>query len=96
LFLIGLELSLHRLLTMRRLVFRPWRPASAHHHRIARRRRVAAGQKPSQAIILGASLSLSSTAIVLELLVAPGTSDHQCRAPAFPCCWRKTSPSFRS
>ncbi|MGB6446338.1 MAG: cation:proton antiporter, partial [Xanthobacteraceae bacterium] len=68
LFLIGLELSLSRLLTMRRLVFRlgglqvvvttALLAAAADH----------AGLSHSEAIILGACLSLSSTAIVLELL----------------------------
>ena len=68
LFLIGLELSLHRLLTMRRLVFglgglqvlisTALLAAAASHF----------GANPSEAMILGASLSLSSTAIVLELL----------------------------
>jgi monovalent cation:H+ antiporter-2, CPA2 family len=68
LFLIGLELSLSRLLTMRRLVFglgglqvvatTALLAAAADH----------AGLKHSEAIILGACLSLSSTAIVLELL----------------------------
>jgi len=68
LFLIGLELSLPRLLTMRRLVFglgglqvvitTVLLAAVAEH----------AGLSHSEAIILGACLSLSSTAIVLELL----------------------------
>ncbi|MGB6938984.1 MAG: cation:proton antiporter, partial [Xanthobacteraceae bacterium] len=68
LFLIGLELSLSRLLTMRRLVFglgglqvvvtTALLAAAADH----------AGLSHSEAIILGACLSLSSTAIVLELL----------------------------
>ncbi len=68
LFLIGLELSLSRLLTMRRLVFglgglqvvvtTALLAAAADH----------AGLGHSEAIILGACLSLSSTAIVLELL----------------------------
>jgi monovalent cation:H+ antiporter-2, CPA2 family len=67
-FLIGLELSLQRLMTMRRLVFglgglqvlitTALLAAVALHF----------GRTPSQAIILGASLSLSSTAIVLEIL----------------------------
>jgi CPA2 family monovalent cation:H+ antiporter-2 len=70
LFLIGLELSLHRLLTMRRLVFglgglqvllsTAVLAAAATYFGF--------GKSLSQAIILGASLSLSSTAIVLELL----------------------------
>jgi len=68
LFLIGLELSLSRLLTMRRLVFglgglqviatTALLAAAAGH----------AGLSHSEAIILGSCLSLSSTAIVLELL----------------------------
>ncbi len=72
LFLIGLELSLHRLLTMRRLVFglgglqvlltTALLAGAALYH----------GSKPSEAIILGAGLSLSSTAIVLELLSKQG------------------------
>jgi CPA2 family monovalent cation:H+ antiporter-2 len=68
LFLIGLELSLGRLMAMRRLVFglgglqvltaAVLLAAVAFH----------SGQTLSNAIVLGASLSLSSTAIVLELL----------------------------
>ncbi len=68
LFLIGLELSLGRLLAMRRLVFglgglqvltaAVLLAAVAFH----------SGQTLSNAIVIGASLSLSSTAIVLELL----------------------------
>ncbi len=68
LFLIGLELSLQRLLTMRRLVF------GLGLLQVLLTTAVLAGgatffaKGPSEAIILGASLSLSSTAIVLELL----------------------------
>ena len=68
LFLIGLELSLGRLMAMRRLVFglgglqvltaAALLAAVAFH----------SGQTLSNAIVLGGSLSLSSTAIVLELL----------------------------
>jgi monovalent cation:H+ antiporter-2, CPA2 family len=68
LFLIGIELSLGRLLAMRRLVFGlgglQVLTASAAIAAFA----VYAGQTPSNAIILGGALSLSSTAIVLELL----------------------------
>jgi CPA2 family monovalent cation:H+ antiporter-2 len=68
LFLIGIELSLGRLLAMRRLVFGlgglQVLTASAAIAAFA----ISAGQTPSDAIILGGSLSLSSTAIVLELL----------------------------
>ncbi len=68
LFLIGLELSFNRLLTMRRLVFGlgglQVLVTAAAMTGIA----VMAGQKPEVAMIVGASLALSSTAIVLEIL----------------------------
>ena len=68
LFLIGIGLSLGRLLAMRRLVFGlgglQVLTASAAIAAFA----MYAGQTPSNAIILGGALSLSSTAIVLELL----------------------------
>jgi CPA2 family monovalent cation:H+ antiporter-2 len=68
LFLIGLELSLHRLLTMRRLVFGLGGVQVVLTTALLAGAAVLAGQSPSDATILGASLSLSSTAIVLELL----------------------------
>ncbi len=68
LFLIGLELSLHRLLTMRRLVFGLGGLQVLLTTAVLAGAAVRFGQDPSQAIILGACLSLSSTAIVLELL----------------------------
>jgi monovalent cation:H+ antiporter-2, CPA2 family len=68
LFLIGLELSLQRLLTMRRLVFGMGGMQVLITTTLLAGAAVYAGSDPSQAIILGASLSLSSTAIVLELL----------------------------
>ena len=68
LFLIGLELSLHRLLTMRRLVFGLGGLQVLITTALLAGAASAAGQNPSQAIIFGAGLSLSSTAIVLELL----------------------------
>jgi CPA2 family monovalent cation:H+ antiporter-2 len=68
LFLIGLELSFQRLLTMRRYVFGlgglQVLITAALIFGVARW----AGQQPASALILGTSLSLSSTAIVLELL----------------------------
>ena len=68
LFLIGLELSLQRLLTMRRYVVGlgglQVLITAALIYGVA----VAAGQPPEVALVLGSSLSLSSTAIVLELL----------------------------
>jgi len=68
LFLIGLELSLHRLLTMRRLVFGLGGLQVLITTGLLAGGAVYFGKSPSVAIILGASLSLSSTAIVLELL----------------------------
>ncbi|HET8920853.1 MAG TPA: cation:proton antiporter [Xanthobacteraceae bacterium] len=68
LFLIGLELSLHRLTTMRRLVFGLGGLQTLLTTVLLATFAVYLGKTPSQAIILGASLSLSSTAIVLELL----------------------------
>ena len=72
LFLIGLELSLQRLITMRRLVFglgalQVLLGTTAIGGILAW-----VGREPAAAIILGASLSLSSTAIVLELLSNQG------------------------
>jgi CPA2 family monovalent cation:H+ antiporter-2 len=68
LFLIGLELSLHRLLTMRRLVFGLGGLQVLVTTALLAGLAVYLGKPPSEALILGASLSLSSTAIVLELL----------------------------
>jgi CPA2 family monovalent cation:H+ antiporter-2 len=68
LFLIGLELSLHRLTTMRRLVFGLGGLQILVTTALLAGVALYSGKSPSQAIILGVSLSLSSTAIVLELL----------------------------
>ncbi|MGA2894494.1 MAG: cation:proton antiporter [Xanthobacteraceae bacterium] len=68
LFLIGLELSLHRLLTMRRLVFGLGGLQVLLTTGLLAGAAAYFGKSPSEAIILGGSLSLSSTAIVLELL----------------------------
>jgi CPA2 family monovalent cation:H+ antiporter-2 len=68
LFLIGLELSLHRLTTMRRLVFGLGGLQILVTTALLAGFAVYSGKTPSESIILGASLSLSSTAIVLELL----------------------------
>jgi len=68
LFLIGLELSLHRLLTMRRLVFGLGGLQVLVATALIAGAAAYFGNNPAEAIILGASLSLSSTAIVLELL----------------------------
>jgi CPA2 family monovalent cation:H+ antiporter-2 len=68
LFLIGLELSLHRLLTMRRPVFGLGGLQVLITTALLAGAATYAGWNLSEAIILGSSLSLSSTAIVLELL----------------------------
>ena len=68
LFLIGLELSLHRLLTMRRLVFGLGGLQVLVTTAVLAGVGAFFGKSPSEAIILGSSLSLSSTAIVLEML----------------------------
>jgi CPA2 family monovalent cation:H+ antiporter-2 len=68
LFLIGLELSLHRLTTMRRLVLGLGGLQILVTTVLLAGFAIYSGKTPSEAIILGASLSLSSTAIVLELL----------------------------
>jgi CPA2 family monovalent cation:H+ antiporter-2 len=68
LFLIGLELSFHRLLTMRRYVFGLGGLQVLLTAGLIAGAAAAAGQQPVAALILGAGLALSSTAIVLELL----------------------------
>lgn len=68
LFLIGLELSLHRLMTMRRLVFGLGGLQILVTTAVLAGLAAYFGKTPSEALILGASLSLSSTAIVLEVL----------------------------
>jgi CPA2 family monovalent cation:H+ antiporter-2 len=68
LFLIGLELSFPRLATMRRLVIGLGGSQVLLTSALIAGAAVAAGKNLSEAIVLGASLSLSSTAIVLELL----------------------------
>ena len=68
LFLIGLELSLHRVTTMRRLVFGLGGLQILFSTVLLAGLAVYYGRSPSEAIILGGSLSLSSTAIVLEVL----------------------------
>jgi len=72
LFLIGLELSYSRLVTMRRLVFGlGMAQVLASTILIAGLARLA-GQGPSSAIVIGSALALSSTAIVIEILSSQG------------------------
>jgi K+:H+ antiporter len=68
LFLIGLGLSFNRLMTMRRLVFGLGGLQVLLTASLLAVIAAGLGQKTEAAIIVGASLSLSSTAIVLELL----------------------------
>ena len=68
LFLIGLGLSFSRLMTMRRLVFGLGGLQVLLTASLLAGIAASLGQKTEVAIIVGASLSLSSTAIVLELL----------------------------
>ncbi|MSP41931.1 MAG: potassium transporter TrkA [Alphaproteobacteria bacterium] len=71
-FLIGLELSFARLMSMRRLVFGLGGLQIANTMTILSILAWLAGQRPTVAIILGASLALSSTAIVLDMLSTQG------------------------
>ena len=68
LFLIGLELSFRRLMTMRRLVFGLGGLQVLATSTLFFVAAIVTGQGSDVAVILGASLALSSTAIVLELL----------------------------
>jgi monovalent cation:H+ antiporter-2, CPA2 family len=68
LFLIGLELSLPRLLIMRRLVFGLGGLQVLCTTAVIAFVASALGQDATSSLVLGATLSLSSTAIVLELL----------------------------
>ena len=72
LFMVGLELSFNRLMTMRRLVFGMGGLQVLLTALLIAGVAAMAGQKPGAAIIVGASLSLSSTAMVLELLANQG------------------------
>lgn len=68
LFLIGLELSYERLLTMRRLVFGLGSLQVALSTAVIGGVVAFAGVPPAAAVIIGSCLSLSSTAIVIEIL----------------------------
>ena len=68
LFLIGLELSFERLLTMRRLVFGLGAAQVLISSSVIALIAVAFGITPVSALVIGAALSLSSTAIVIEQL----------------------------
>ena len=68
LFLIGLELSFSRLSAMRRLVLGLGGLQVLLTSAVIAGAALALSRSPSEAIVLGSALSLSSTAIVLELL----------------------------
>jgi len=78
LFVIGLELSYQRLMTMRRLVFGLGGLQVAISTAAIGAVAALMGNTPAAAIILGASLALSSTAIVLEVL----SSQHRLSSSA--------------
>ena len=67
LFLIGLELSLERLFTMKRLVFGLGSLQVVSAAAIVALAAYAFGFTPAQAVVIGTALSLSSTAIVIQL-----------------------------
>lgn len=68
LFLIGLELSVERLLTMRRLVFGLGALQVLITTEIITLVAMALDRPPASALVIAAALSLSSTAIVIEML----------------------------
>src|SRR5262245_58163495 len=68
LFLIGLELSYQRLITMRRLVFGLGSLQVALSTAVIAGVAATAGNSAAAAIIIGSCLALSSTAIVIEVL----------------------------
>src|SRR5215207_5366329 len=72
LFLIGLELSYERLKAMRRLVFGLGGSQIVLSAAVIGSIATLAGSKPPVALIVGACLALSSTAIVMELLSRQG------------------------
>ena len=72
LFLIGMELSYERLKAMRRLIFGLGGTQIVLSAAVIGGIAAMAGSKPPVAIILGACLALSSTAIVVELLSRQG------------------------
>ena len=72
LFLIGMELSYERLKAMRRLIFGLGGSQIALSAAVIGGIAALAGSKPPVALILGACLALSSTAIVVELLSRQG------------------------
>ena len=72
LFLIGMELSYDRLKAMRRLIFGLGGSQIVLSAAIIGGMAALAGAKPTAALIIGACLALSSTAIVLEVLSRQG------------------------
>lgn len=72
LFIIGLELSFKRLITMRRLVFGLGSAQVAISAIIIGGIAALLGAKPGASVIIGLSLALSSTAIVIEVLSRKG------------------------
>ena len=69
LFMIGLELSLERLTRLRRLVFGLGSLQLFVSAGLLGSLALAAGQKPAAAIVIGAALALSSTAVIIPVMV---------------------------
>lgn len=88
LFTIGLELSFGRLWAMRRLVFGLGNAQILVTGAVIGAIAFAWGNTPSAAMVLGACLALSSTAIVTQLLV-------ESRRPAIRQPWDRVERSFR-
>ena len=82
--MIGLGLSFNRLMTMRRLVFGLGGLQVLLTASLLAAIAAGLGLKTEAAIIVGAGLSLSSTAIVLELLSDHFRSDNRKRRIGFP------------
>ena len=96
-FMIGLELSFERLMLMRRLVFGLGPLQTLLSAGVIALVAMFLGQTTDDAIVIGLALTLSSTAVVIQVLAEERPDDHdggpnQLRAS---CCF-KTSPSCRS
>ena len=95
-FLIGLELSWDRLVTMRRLVFGLGGLQIILSTLAIGGVAAWAGATTAAAIILGSCLALSSTAIVIELLSAQRRLSTRSVERVSPFSWRKTWRSSQS
>jgi len=95
LFLIGLEMSVERLTTMRRLVLGLGGFQVAVSTIVIAAILSRTGLSTPSAFLIGASLALSSTAIVLEVLSKANRMTSATGRRASPCCWRRILRLFR-